>query len=223
MLFKILSSYEVLQKLIMIKTIVLATLLGSAVAFTPVQNSAPKFNSALNAEKMPAVPFLPAAENLKGYIGDDIGFDPLRISDYFPMDYLREAELKHSRICMLAITGYITVDLGFIVHPYGTGLSSVAAHDVLVEKGVMGNALVFIGLFEIVSYLGIAEMLQGSGREPGDFGFGTWYLMGKSEEEIKKLKYQEIMNGRLAMMAFSGVVTQSVLFNVGFPYVGGMN
>jgi hypothetical protein len=48
----------------------------------------------LNAEKSPAVPFLPMAENLKGYIGDDIGFDPLRISDYVPMDYLRESELK---------------------------------------------------------------------------------------------------------------------------------
>ena len=50
--------------------------------------------AALNAEKSPAVPFLPYPENVKGYIGDDIAFDPLGISDYFPMDYLREAELK---------------------------------------------------------------------------------------------------------------------------------
>jgi hypothetical protein len=49
----------------------------------------------LNAEKSPAVPFLPYPQNLKGYIGDDIAFDPLRISDYFPMDYLRESELKY--------------------------------------------------------------------------------------------------------------------------------
>ena len=50
--------------------------------------------TALNAEKSPAIPFLPYPENLRGYIGDDIGFDPLRISDYVAMDYLREAELK---------------------------------------------------------------------------------------------------------------------------------
>jgi hypothetical protein len=50
--------------------------------------------TALNAEKSPAIPFLPYPENLKGYVGDDIAFDPLRISDYFPMDYLRESELK---------------------------------------------------------------------------------------------------------------------------------
>jgi len=204
----------------MMKTTLLAALLGSASAFVPT--TVTKAATALKAgEKSPAVPFLPYPQNLKGYIGDDIGFDPLRISDYFPMDYLREAELKHSRICMLAITGYITVDLGYIVHPYGTGLTSATAHDVLVEKGVMGNALVFIGLFEIVSYLGVAEMLQGSGREPGDFGFGTWYLEGKTEKEINLLKYQEIKNGRLAMMAFGGVVTQSVLFDATFPYIGG--
>jgi len=200
---------------------ILVTFLSSVAAFAPAQNGGPKRTTALNAgKKSAALPFLPYPANLEGYIGDDIGFDPLRISDYFPMDYLREAELKHSRICMLAITGYITVDLGFTIHPYGAGLSSAAAHDVLVEKGVMGNALVFIGLFEIVSYLGVAEMLQGSGREPGDFGIGTWYLQGKTEEEIKKIRYQEIMNGRLAMMAFSGVVTQSVLFDQSFPYIG---
>jgi light-harvesting complex I chlorophyll a/b binding protein 1 len=56
--------------------------------------AASKAATALNAEKSPAVPFLPYPENLRGYVGDDIGFDPLGISDYFPMDYLREAELK---------------------------------------------------------------------------------------------------------------------------------
>lgn len=120
----------------------------------------------------------------------------------------------------MAILGYIAVDLGLVVHPYGQGLSSATAHDVLVEKGVMGNALIWIGGFEIVSWLGVAEMLQGSGREPGNFGFGVGFLKGKSEAQINKLKYQEIMNGRLAMMAFSGAVTQSVLYDCGFPYMG---
>jgi light-harvesting complex I chlorophyll a/b binding protein 1 len=139
------------------------------------------------------MPFLPYPENLKGYIGDDIGFDPLGFSDFFPVDYLREAEIKHGRIAMAAIVGFITTDLGIVVHPLGKGLSSVQAHDALVEKGVMGNALIFIGLFEMVGYLGVAEMLQGSGREPGYFGWGTKFYEGKSEEQIKKIKYQEIM------------------------------
>lgn len=139
------------------------------------------------------MPFLPYPENLKGYIGDDIGFDPLGVSEYFPMDYLRESEIKHGRIAMLAAVGYITVDQGVIIHPLGQGLTSATAHDALVEKGVMGNALVWIGAAEMASWIATAEMLQGSGREPGYFGFGVKYLDGKSDEQIKKIKYQEIM------------------------------
>ena len=126
---------------------------------------------------------------------------------------------RHGRIAQLAIIGYITVDLGVVVHPLGQGLTSATAHDAMVANGVMGNALVFIGLFEMVSWLAISEMLQGSGREPGYYGWGMQYLEGKTEKEIEWLKYQEIMNGRLAMMAFGGAVTQSVLYDVGFPYL----
>jgi len=199
------------------KFVATLALVGSAAAFTSTQNAA-RSVSALNAEKSPAMPFLPYPQNLKGYIGEDIGFDPLGFSSYFPMDYMRESELKHGRIAMLAAAGFICVDQGIVVHPLGQGLSSVAAHDALVEKGVMGNALVWIGIAEMVGYLAVAEMLQGSGREPGDFKFGAKFLEGKTEAQINKLKYQEIMNGRLAMLAFGGMVTQSVLFEKGFPY-----
>lgn len=164
------------------------------------------------------MPFLPYPENCKGYIGEDIGFDPLGLSGYFPMDYLRESEIKHGRIAMAAVVGFIAVDLGIVVHPLGKGLTSATAHDVMCANGVMGNALVFISLAEIVSYIGVAEMLQGSGREPGYFGFGSKFLEGKSAAEVESIKYKEIMNGRLAMLAFSGMVTQSVLFEKGFPY-----
>ena len=149
--------------------------------------------SALQAEKSPAMPFLPYPENLKGYVGEDIGFDPIGFSNFFPMDYLREAEIKHGRIAQLAIVGFITTDLGITVHPLGKGLSSVEAHDVLVEKGVMGNMLIFMCFFEMFGYLGVSEMLQGSGREPGYFGWGAQFLEGKTEEEVNKLKYNEIM------------------------------
>ena len=69
-----------------------------------LRSLAARTSSALSAEKSPAMPFLPYPENLKGYIGDDIGFDPLGVSNYFPMDYLRESELKHGRIAMLVST-----------------------------------------------------------------------------------------------------------------------
>lgn len=126
---------------------------------------------------------------------------------------------RHGRIAQLAIVGYITVDQGIVLHPLGQGLSSAAAHDAMVQNGVMGNMLVFIGLFEMVSWIAVSEMLQGSGREAGDFGFGTSYLDGKNEKEVEWTKYQELLHCRLAMMAFGGAVTQSVLYDVGFPYL----
>jgi len=179
--------------------------------------------TSLNAEKSEAIPFLPYPENLKGYIGD-VGFDPLRISDYVPMDYLREAELKHGRICMMAWLGFVAVDLGARIYPLPTeweGLTAATAHDRLVEYGSMGNMLVWFAPLEMVGWLAIASMLQGSGREAGDFGFGAQYLEGKTDDQINRLKLQELKNGRLAMFAFSGVVTQSVLFpELGFPYFG---
>ena len=203
----------------MMKTALIAS---SAAAFAPAKTA--KAASALTAEKSPAMPFLPYPENCRGYIGEDIGFDPLGISEYFPMDYLREAELKNGRIAMAAIVGFITVDLGIVVHPLGKGLSSVAAHDAMVENGVMGNALLWICIAEMVSYIAVSEMLQGSGREPGYYGFGSSYLDKKSPAEVKKIKYNEIMNGRLvsclgmtyrASMNVVQSISSSSLFFVG--------
>lgn len=177
--------------------------------------------TALSAEKSQALPFLPYPENLKGYVGEETGFDPLRISDYFPMDYLREAELKHSRLAMLAFAGFIAPDIGFKIPMFqDVDVTSATAHDTFVEQGSMGLIALAAATFEMVSYLGVSEMLQGSGREPGDFGLDPLqFLKGKSEEEIKMMKMKELKNGRLAMFAIGGAVTQAVLTGHDFPYV----
>ena len=41
----------------------------------------------------------------------DVGFDPLGISSWVDVGWLREAELKHGRICMLAATGMMVQDV----------------------------------------------------------------------------------------------------------------
>ena len=41
----------------------------------------------------------------------DVGFDPLGISSLIDVKWLREAELKHGRVCMLASTGMIVQDV----------------------------------------------------------------------------------------------------------------
>merc|ERR1712060_93834 len=46
----------------------------------------------------------------------------------------------------------------------------------------------------------------------GDVGFGKGFLP-KTEEGIVQMKIKELKNGRLAMLAVSGAMTQGVLFN----------
>lgn len=177
----------------------------------------------MNYEKSRALPFLPYPENLKGYVGEEAGFDPFRFSDFMPVDFLREAELKHGRIAMLAYVGFVSVDLGFHIYPLPEayeGLTSVTAHDELVEQGAMGQIFLWITLSEVISSIAVMQMLEGSGRQPGDYGFDPLGIMsGATEEEWDMMKMREIQNGRLAMLAFSGIVTQAVLTQGPFPYV----
>ena len=170
-----------------------------------------------------ALPFLEYPPNLKGYVGD-AGFDPFRFSDFVPMDFLREAELKHGRQAQLAIVGFAAVDLGLHIYPTPEayeGLTSITAHDALVKQGAMGQLFFWIGLAETLSIPAIVQMLNGSGRQPGDFGLDPiGFMTGTTPEEEEEMMLKEITHCRLAMLAFSGMVTQAVLTQGPFPYVG---
>ena len=60
------------------------------------------------------MPFLEQPKNLDGSMAGDVGFDPLGLSEIddlgIDLYWLREAELKHGRVAMLAATGVIWVE-----------------------------------------------------------------------------------------------------------------
>mmetsp|Transcript_1468 Transcript_1468/g.2918 ORF Transcript_1468/g.2918 Transcript_1468/m.2918 type:complete len:230 (-) Transcript_1468:159-848(-) len=161
-----------------------------------------------------SLPFLVKRPQLKGYVGD-VGFDPLGFSEILPMDWLREAELKHCRVSMLAFVGLIFTD--FYTLP-GYEFTTLEAHDAGVANGSMSQLLLWLGMLEFFSAIAIDQMLRGSGREPGDYGFDPiGFISDPAKKEEMQMK--ELANGRLAMFAFGGAVTQAVLTGNTFPWL----
>ena len=118
---------------------------------------------------------------------------------------------------MLGFLGFVVSEF---VHLPGEihNVSPVAAHDAFVQNGGMFQIFVAVTALEAVGIVALKDTLEGK-RSPGDYSFDPLNLYGNLDQKGKDLMaYKELKNGRLAMLGFAGAVTQSVLFNTGFPY-----
>jgi len=175
-------------------------------------------------EKSVALPFAERPAGLDAIpLAGDVGFDPMGFSDHTigPFDtpaehmgWMREAEIKHGRVCMLGTVGWIAADLGLRAPGVpaelkSASVTSFAAHDIAVADGRLLMLLIFCGVFEIAGSAAIKATLDGK-REPGDFA-----LMGGFKnvdaKKLAALKQAEIKHCRLGMMAFSGLATQTAV------------
>jgi len=160
--------------------------------------------TALNAEMSQSLPFLTKPSNLAGYVGD-AGFDPLGFSDYFDMKWLRESELKHGRVSMLAVLGFVVqqfVTLPGMTHVDDSNLAPEAAGISPMLQIVFG-----MGILEWWSNNGkvtMEDMFSDPNRKPGDLGFDPLNMGKGAPSEDMQLK--EIKNGRLAMLAIGGMI-----------------
>merc|ERR1719163_1082438 len=142
----------------------------------------------------------------------DTVYDPLNLASTFDNNWLREAELKHGRVCMLAIVGFLANDAGFkFPGKEFEGVASIDAHDKMVETGHMWFLLFFVGVCESLHASVVVPKLDGDwgDYEPGNYGLDPWNL------DSPQRRMSELKNGRLAMLGFSGLVTQAAL---GLPY-----
>ncbi|GMH72937.1 hypothetical protein TrRE_jg9274 [Triparma retinervis] len=186
-----------------------------------------------------AAPAAPAAPSIptgfcRGYVGGEgpepmimpgfgtsKNFDPFGFADRAPewVPWFREAELKHGRAAMLATVGFVVPELFRIP---GAQFSKAAipnvvdAHDALPDS--MIQIIGWISLLEACSFAAYANM-DGYDRRPGDFGFDPLSLYPKDEKGQRERQLQELKNGRLAMIAIGGMVTQATITGHGFPYV----
>jgi hypothetical protein len=193
-------------------------------------------------QRSKSLPFLPRPANLDGSMVGDVGFDPFYLSSIeknfagflqppswenvgpgIPTLYwMREAELKHSRVAMMAVAGWIATDLGarFPFPMFQNIPNAYSAHDVLVQQGTMAVMLLAVGFVEVASGAVLVQVAKGEcDRAAGDFGLDPpGILKGKSKAFVDDMKLKELNNGRIAMLAFGGIATQTALGSVDFPY-----
>ena len=90
--------------------------------------------------KSKAIPFLNAPPALDGSMPGDVGFDPLWVSSMLPdkgwLPWLREAEIKHGRVAMLAATGMIVQDIAVIpgFDKEFSGAAMMKLHNLAVQQ-----------------------------------------------------------------------------------------
>jgi len=182
------------------------SLVGAGAA---LQQRAPGASMAISKPSN-ALPFLTApSSQSSGLPGAEAGFDPLYFSDSLDIKWLREAELKHGRICMLAATGYIMQEFFSLPAYPGYNPNPVEAFSSVPAEGLL-QIVVFMGWLEIIGNKGkytMMDMFEG-GRTPGDLGFDP-LKFGANKETRARLEMAELKNGRLAMLAFSGMIHQT--------------
>eukprot|EP00933_Yihiella_yeosuensis_P021215 TRINITY_DN16847_c0_g1_i4.p1 TRINITY_DN16847_c0_g1~~TRINITY_DN16847_c0_g1_i4.p1 ORF type:complete len:272 (+),score=78.59 TRINITY_DN16847_c0_g1_i4:71-886(+) len=147
-------------------------------------------------------------------------FDPVGFSNNTELvPYFREAELKHGRLAMLAWLGLVAPD--FVRLP-GEKFSfeavpvSIDAHDAFwMATGVNAQVLVWVSVLEFCCAKKVFEW--NSVEVAGDYGL-THMLPGDEEGQLK-MRTAELKNGRLAMVAFGGAITQAVITRHPFPWL----
>ena len=160
-------------------------------------------------------------------------FDPLGFSKDVELTgakRLREAEIMHGRVAMMATIGYLIGESTPTI-TYGMDVHHTIANNQLPE--VPGTAL-----FPFFLAINISEALRASRgwvepgmgplwtlREnyyPGDIGFDPFGLKPEDAEGFVNMQNREISNGRLAMFAVAGMCVQEqingkgILENLGF-------
>mmetsp|Transcript_13826 Transcript_13826/g.42846 ORF Transcript_13826/g.42846 Transcript_13826/m.42846 type:complete len:210 (-) Transcript_13826:86-715(-) len=205
--------------------VIVALLLGAAAAFVgPAPRAAP---AALRAEAAEVAETAEGTFDYSSIAGGEAGmggrydFDPMNFAGRYPgmVPWFREAELKHGRMCMLATIGMVVP--AFVRVPgeqFQGSYIGWEAHDRLVASGALGQILLFVGLFETLAGIPAVVATMNGEREAGDFDFGGTFKP-TDPAELRRKQTAELKNGRLAMLAFSGQVTQAALTHHDAPFL----
>jgi len=180
----------------------LVALLGSAAAFAPSQQGVKSV--AVNGLTDGGLGDMP------GFTAPFKGFDPLGLATLgsdSTLAWFRAAELKHSRVAMLATTGYLVQGAG--IHFPGQLSSDVSFESLSTMKPLDAwDAIPEGGRNQIIFTIFLAELISESkpvhytkGGELPTIVFPPVNFMPEDAAKAKIQQSRELNNGRLAMIA----------------------
>lgn len=191
----------------MMKLAILASLIASAAAFAPAQTG--KTSTAVNM----------AFESELG-AQPPLGFyDPLGLleeADVERFERLRYVEIKHGRISMLAVVGYLVTAAGIRL-PGDIDYDGLAFADIPAGFPAL-STMPFLGLCQIIGFIGWLELgfmkdRTGENDFVGDFrnGFIDFGWDKFSEETKFKKRAIELNQGRAAQMGILALMVHEKL------------
>eukprot|EP00306_Pavlova_sp_CCMP459_P012507 CAMPEP_0185183816 /NCGR_PEP_ID=MMETSP1140-20130426/2191_1 /TAXON_ID=298111 /ORGANISM="Pavlova sp., Strain CCMP459" /LENGTH=229 /DNA_ID=CAMNT_0027749845 /DNA_START=41 /DNA_END=730 /DNA_ORIENTATION=+ len=212
----------------------------SAQAFVAPAMRAPLAPSrVVMSEEAPVVPEAPATPTLNGWTYDPkafVGglpgaiaplgkFDPAGFcsdKSLSEIKRIREAEIMHCRVAMLAVVGYLV----------GEAVAPLTGGNFIAPTSISGPANSHLGQQNLFAFtaltitIGVGELYRAlvgwvpptesafTIREnyyPGDIGFDPLGLKPSSPAEFKAMQERELSNGRLAMFAVAGFCVQEII------------
>lgn len=140
---------------------------------------------------------------------------------------MREAEIKHCRLAMLAVVGWPLAEL------FDTPIANTLNLPALLTNRGLNPSILNGGLdkvdilywIAVIILAGIVEIesnktkeLRGKDYIPGDCNFDPLNLYPKRKEEQLIMQTKEIKHGRISMMALVGYITVELLYQK--PIIG---
>jgi hypothetical protein len=187
------------------KFAVAASLIASAAAFAPAQQAAKSTSVAAFENDVGAT--LP------------LGFwDPLGLvsdGDQEKFDRLRLVEIKHGRIAMLAVVGYLIQEAGVRL-PGSIDLAGLKFADIPNGYAAL-EAIPYAGKLQLFAFIGALEVFVMrdfvGGDFPGDLRNNYFDLGWDTFDEATKARKRttEINQGRAAMMGILGLMVHEQL------------
>ena len=141
-------------------------------------------------------------------------FDPLGyITDDEKFTRYRAVERKHGRVAMMAMAGTFVHNNKWTFDGYLSPSNNLKFTD--IDSGIGGLFQVpAAGLAQILLFMGFIELAWWPATQlDGDYGIRLGTINNWEKEPSKKIRQQnaELNNGRAAMMAIAGIITQEVL------------